>query len=67
MERPYAVARGRGVDANTPSSPLARGDPVLGISGLFPHILVFTTPKNAPTGKKIGKKKGHKYHPPKKV
>jgi hypothetical protein len=45
------------------SSPLAKGDPVLGISGLGPHILAFSTPENAPTEislglkKKVGKKK----------
>jgi hypothetical protein len=45
------------------SSPLAKGDPVLGISGLDPHILAFSTPENAPTEislglkKKVGKKK----------
>jgi hypothetical protein len=45
----------------------------LGISGLDPHILAFSTPENAPTEislglkKKIGKKKGHKNHPKKKV
>jgi hypothetical protein len=45
----------------------------LGISGLDPHILVFSTPKNAPTEislglkKKMGGKKGHKNHPKKKV
>jgi hypothetical protein len=54
------------------SSPLAKGDPVLGISGLDPHILAFSTPENAPAEislglkKKLGKKKGHKNHPPKK-
>jgi hypothetical protein len=49
------------------SSPLTKGDPVWGISGLDPHILAFSTPKNAPTEislgwkKKVGgKKKGHK-------
>jgi hypothetical protein len=31
------------------SSPLAKGDPVLGISGLDPRILAFSTPENAPT------------------
>jgi hypothetical protein len=56
------------------SSPLAKGDPVLGISGLDPHILAFSTPENAPAEislglkKKLGeKKKGHKNHPKKKV
>jgi hypothetical protein len=45
----------------------------LGISGLDPHILAFSTPENAPTeiflGSKIKKleKKGHKNHPQKKV
>jgi hypothetical protein len=44
----------------------------LGISGLDPRILAFSTPENAPTEislgfkKKVGKKKGHKNHPPKK-
>jgi hypothetical protein len=44
----------------------------LGISGLGPHILAFSTPENAPTEiplglkKKLEKKKGHKNHPPKK-
>jgi hypothetical protein len=33
----------------TGSLPLAKGDPVLGISGLDPHILAFSTPENAPT------------------
>jgi hypothetical protein len=53
------------------SSPL--GDPVLGISGLDPHILAFSTPENAPTEislglkKKLEKKKGHKNHPKTKV
>jgi hypothetical protein len=38
------------------SSPLAKGDPVLGISGLDPHILVFSTPENAPTEISLGLK-----------
>jgi hypothetical protein len=43
----------------------------LGISGLDPHILAFSTPENAPTDislgfkKKLEKKKGHKNHPKK--
>jgi hypothetical protein len=36
------------------SSPLAKGDPVLGISGLDPHILAFSTPENAPTEISLG-------------
>ena len=39
------------------SSPLAKGDPVLGISGLDPHILAFSTPENAPTEISLGLKK----------
>jgi hypothetical protein len=39
------------------SPPLAKGDPVLGISGLDPHILVFSTPENAPTEIFLGLKK----------
>jgi hypothetical protein len=45
------------------SSPLAKEDPVLRISGLDPHILAFSTPENAPTEiplgfqKKFGRKK----------
>jgi hypothetical protein len=45
----------------------------LGISGLDPHVLAFSTPENAPTEislglkKKLGKKKGHRNHPQKKV
>jgi hypothetical protein len=62
------VAGGHAHVSATPerSSPLAKGDPVLGISGLDPHILAFSTPENAPTQislglkKKLGKKKGHK-------
>jgi hypothetical protein len=43
----------------------------LGISGLDPHILAFSTPENAPTEIPLGlkkklEKKGHKNHPPKK-
>jgi hypothetical protein len=44
----------------------------LGISGLDPRILAFSTPENAPTEislglkKKLEKKKGHKNHPKKK-
>jgi hypothetical protein len=54
------------------SSPLAKEDPVLGNSGLDSHILVFSTPENAPTEislglKKSWGKKGHKNHPQKKV
>jgi hypothetical protein len=54
------------------SSSLAKGDPVLGIPGLDPHVLVFPTPENAPTETSLGlkknwKKKGHKNHPQKKV
>jgi hypothetical protein len=54
-------------------SPLAKGDPVLGISGLDLHILAFSTPENAPTEislglkKKLEKKKVIKTTPPKKV
>ena len=39
------------------SSPLAKGDPVLGISGLDPHSLAFSTPENAPTEISLGLKK----------
>jgi hypothetical protein len=43
----------------------------LGISGLGPCILAFSTPENAPTEISLGweklKKKGHKNHPKKKV
>jgi hypothetical protein len=45
----------------------------LGISGLGPRILAFSTPENAPTEislglkKKVGKKRGHKNTPKKKV
>jgi hypothetical protein len=39
------------------SSPLAKGDPVLGISGLDPHILEFSTPQIAPTVISLGLKK----------
>jgi hypothetical protein len=39
---------------NSNSSPLAKGDPVLGISGLDPHILAFSTPENAPTEITLG-------------
>jgi hypothetical protein len=46
------------------SSPLAKGDPVLGISGLDPRILAFSTPENAFS---TPEKKGHKNHPKKKV
>jgi hypothetical protein len=49
------------------SSPLAKGDPVWGISGLDPHILVFSTPENAPTEIPLGLKKSWKNHPKKKV
>jgi hypothetical protein len=55
------------------SSPLAKGDPVLGISRLDPRILAFSTPENAPTeilnlpGIKKNGEKGHKNHPTKKV
>jgi hypothetical protein len=35
------------------SPPLAKGDPVLGISGLDPHILAFSTPGK----KKVGEKR----------
>ena len=43
----------------------------MGISGLDPRILAFSTPENAPTEislglKKSWKKKGHKNHPKKK-
>jgi hypothetical protein len=44
----------------------------LGISGLDPRILAFSTPENAPTEislglkKKVGKKKGHEKNHPKK-
>jgi hypothetical protein len=49
------------------SSPLAKRDPVWGISGLGPHILAFSTPENAPTEISLGlEKKGHKNHPQKK-
>jgi hypothetical protein len=54
------------------SSPLAKGDPVLGISGLDPRILAFSTPENASTEislglkKKVGKKKVIKTTPKKK-
>jgi hypothetical protein len=55
------------------SSPLAKGDPVFGISGLDPHILAFSTPENAPTEISLGLKtkveggeKGRKNHPEKK-
>jgi hypothetical protein len=41
----------------TVSSPLAKGDPVLGISGIGPHILAFSTPENAPTEISLGLKK----------
>ena len=53
-------------------SPLAKGDPV-GISGLDPRILAFSTPENAPTEippwveKEAKKNKCHKNHPKKKV
>jgi hypothetical protein len=52
------------------SPPLAKGDPVLSISGLDPHILAFSTPENAPTEISLGfkkkvEKKGHKNHPKK--
>jgi hypothetical protein len=62
----------RPVSETAASSPLAKGDPVLGISGLDPRILAFSTPENATTEislgfkKKVGKKKGHKNHPKKK-
>jgi hypothetical protein len=36
---------------------LAKGGPVLGISGLDPHILAFSTPENAPTEISLGLKK----------
>jgi hypothetical protein len=46
----------------------------LGISGLDPHILAFSTPENAPTEISLGLKKlggggggGHKNHPKKKM
>jgi hypothetical protein len=45
----------------------------LGISGLDPRILAFSTPENAPAEislglkKSWGKKKGHRNHPKKKV
>ena len=42
------------------SSPLAKGDPVLGISGLDPHSLAFSTPENAPTEIPLGLKKSWK-------
>ena len=48
------------------SPPLAKGDPVLGISGLDPRILVFSTPENAPTEIPLGLKK-MKTTPKKKV
>jgi hypothetical protein len=49
------------------SSPLAKGNPVLGISGLDPRILAFSTPENAPTEKKkVGEKKVIKTTPKKK-
>jgi hypothetical protein len=38
-----------GFRSGTASSPLAKGDPVLGISGLDPNILAFSNPENAPT------------------
>jgi hypothetical protein len=39
------------------SSPLAKGDQVLGISGLDPRILAFSTPENPPTEISLGLKK----------
>ena len=50
-------ARARGNRHQHASPPLAKGDPVLGISGLDPHILVFSTPENAPTEISLGFKK----------
>jgi hypothetical protein len=55
------------------AEPACKGDPVLDISGLDPHILAFLTPENAPTEislglkKKLEKKKVIKTNPKKKV